>query len=108
MTGAVASTYEEGEDAFDIRVQLAKTDRTIAEDVNRILIRTKKGLVQLSALGDLIERTGETQIARKDKQKMFVIEANILSGSLADATREIQQRIRSDGAAAGLSDSVWW
>ena len=93
LTGAVASTYEESEDAFDIRVQLAKTDRTIAEDVDRILIRTKKGLVQLSALGDLIERTGDTQIARKDKQKLFVIEANILTGSLADATREIQQQV---------------
>ena len=37
LTGAVASTFEEGEDAFDIRVQLAKTDLTIAEDVDRIL-----------------------------------------------------------------------
>ncbi len=93
LTGAIASTYEEGEEAYDIRVQLAKSDLDIAEDVNRILIRTQKGLVPLSALGSLIERSGETQIARKDKQKMFVVEANIIEGTLADATSQIQEQV---------------
>ena len=93
LTGAVASMYEEGDEAYDIRVQLAKTDLDIVEDVDRILIRTQRGLVPLSALGDLIERSGETQIARKDKQKLFVVEANIIEGSLDDAVRQIQQQV---------------
>ena len=42
LTGAVASTYEEGDEAFDIRVQLAKTDLDIAEDVDRILDKNPK------------------------------------------------------------------
>ena len=103
LTGAVASTYEEGDEAFDIRVQLAKTDRDIAEDVDRILIRTPKGLVQLSALGDLIERSSETQIARKDKQKLFVVEANIVTGSLGDATRQIQRQVSQIQLPPGYS-----
>ena len=93
LTGAIASTYEEGDEAYDIRVQLAKTDLNIAENVDRILIRTQKGLVPLSALGYLIERSGETQIARKDKQKMFVVEANIVKGSLGEATGRIQRQV---------------
>ncbi len=93
LTGAIASTYKEGDEAYDIRVQVAKTDLDIAEDVDRILIRTQKGLVPLSALGFLIERSGETQIARKDKQKLFVIEANIIEGSLGDATSQIQRQV---------------
>ena len=93
LTGAIASTYEEGDEAYDIRVQLAKTDLNIAEKVNRILIRTKKGLVPLSELGDLIERSGETQIARKDKQRVFVVEANILHGSLGEIAGKIQRQV---------------
>ena len=93
LTGATVSTYEEGEEEYDIRVQLAKTDLDIAESVDRILIQTQKGLVPLSALGSLIERPVETQIARKDKQKMFIIEANILDGSLGSVTSQIRQQV---------------
>ena len=93
ITGAIASTYQEGDEDYDIRVQLAKTDLNIAEQVDRILIRTRKGLVPLSALGSLVERSGETQITRMDKQKMFLVEANIVQGSLGEATGVIQQQI---------------
>ncbi len=93
LSGVTASTYEEEDEEYDIRVQLAKTDVKIAENVNRILVRTQKGLVPLSALGDLVERSGETQIARKNKQNLLAVEANILEGSLGEIAGEIQQRI---------------
>lgn len=93
LTGTTASTYQEGDDAYDIRVQLDKSEIAIAEKVDRILIRTPKGLVPLSSVGHLVERSGETQIARKNKRKLFVIEANIQEGSLTEATREIQRGI---------------
>ena len=93
LTGAVASTYQEGDEAYDIRVQLAKTDVSIAEHVDRVLIRTQKGLVPLSALGSIIQRSGETQIARKNKQRLFLVEANILHGSPGEITRRIQQQM---------------
>ena len=93
ITGAIASTYQEADEEYDIRVQLAKTDLNIAEHVDRVLIRTRKGLVPLSALGSLVERSGETQITRMDKQQMFLVEANIIQGSLGEATAAIQQQI---------------
>lgn len=93
LTGATASTYQEGDDAYDIRVQLDKSEIAIAEAVDRILIRTSKGLVPLSSIGHLVERSGETQIARKNKRKLFVIEANISEGSLTTAVREIQRGV---------------
>ena len=101
LTGAVASTYQEGDDAYDIRVQLAKTELAIAEEVDRILIRTPKGLVPLSAVGELVERSGETQIARKNKRKLFISEANISEGSLTEATREIQRQVAGIQLPAG-------
>ena len=93
LTGATASTYEEGDEEYDIRVQLVKTDLEAAESVGRILIRTQKGLVPLFSLGRLVERSGETQIARKDKQNILVVEANILNGSLGEIVSKIQQQV---------------
>ena len=93
LTGVTASTYEEGDEGYDIRVQLAKTDLEVAENVGHILIRTQKGLVPLLSLGHLVERSGETQIARKDKQNVFVVEANILDGSLGEIVSKIQRQV---------------
>jgi len=93
LTGTVASTYQEADEAYDIRVKIAKADVNIAEHVDRILIRTRKGLVPLSALGSIIQRSGETQISRKDKQRLFLVEANILHGSSGEITSLIQQQV---------------
>lgn len=93
LTGTVASTYEENDESYDIRVQLAKTDVNIAEHVDRVLIRTKKGMVPLSALGEIVQRSAETQISRKNKQKLFIVEANIIEGSLTEVTHAIQQEV---------------
>ena len=93
LTGVTVSTYEEGDEEYDIRVQLAKTDLEVAESVGRILIRTQKGLVPLFSLGHLVERSGEAQIARKDKQNILVVEANILDGSLGEIVSKIQQQV---------------
>ena len=94
LTGVTASTYEEGDEAYDIRVQLAKTDVEVVERVGRILVRTQKGLVPLSSLGHLVERSGESQIARKDKQNLFAVEANILDGSLGEIVGKIQRQVK--------------
>ncbi len=93
ITGSVASTYTEDDDAYDIRVQLNKTDMNIAEKVDQVLIRTQKGLVPLSTLGTVVERLGETQIARKNKLKLFVIEANLIQGALGAATKQIEEKV---------------
>ena len=93
LTGARASTFEETGEEYDIRIQLDKEDVSVADEVDQILIRTQKGLVPLSSLGRLVERSGETQISRKNKQKLFVIESNILSGSLGSVTNSIQKQV---------------
>ena len=106
LTGVTASTYQEADKAYDIRVQLAKTDLNTAESVDRILIRTRKGLVPLFSLGYLIERPSETQITRKNKQKVFRVEANILDGSIGEASSKIQQQISQIELPAGYRISM--
>ncbi len=106
ITGSVASTYTEGDDAYDIRVQLNKTDMNIAEKVDQILIRTQKGLVPLSTLGTVVEQSGETQIVRKNKLKLFVIEANLIQGALGAATKQIQEQVAQIDLPSGYQIRV--
>ncbi len=106
LTGTTASTYEEANEAYDIRVQLAKADIDIAESVDRILIRTRKGLVPLFALGHLVERPSETQITRKDKQKVYRVEANILNGSIGEVSSKIQPQVNQIELPPGYQISM--
>lgn len=103
LTGLVASTYEEGNEEYDIRVQLAREDLSIAEDAERILIQTRKGLVPLATLGEVAFTQGETKITRKDKQHMFTVEANILQGSLTEIVNEIKAKASQINLPPGYS-----
>ena len=106
LTGTTASTYQEADEAYDIRVQLAKTDLNTAESIDHILIRTRKGLVPLFSLGTLIERPSETQITRKAKQKVFRVEANILNASIGEASSKIQQQVSQIALPPGYRISM--
>jgi len=80
---------EEGEE-YDIRIQLAESDRDIAEDASQMLIQTQKGLTPIATLGEVVQREGETRITRKNKQRFVTVEANIVEGTLNEVTKEIR------------------
>ena len=90
LTGEVASLYKEEGEEYDIRVRLAETDRDIAEDVNQILIQTRKGLTPVTALGEIVQREGETRITRKNKQRFVTVEASIVEGTLSEIINQIR------------------
>jgi len=90
LTGEVASLYKEGGEEYDIRIRLTETDRDIAEDANQILIQTRKGMTPVTALGEIVQREGETRITRKNKQRFVTVEANIAEGTLNEITNQIR------------------
>ena len=90
LTGEVASLYKEEGEEYDIRVRLAETDRDIAEDANQILIQTRKGLTPVTALGEIVQREGETRITRKNKQRFVTVEASIVEGTLSEIINQIR------------------
>ena len=90
LTGEVASLYKEEGEEYDIRIQLAESDRDIAEDASQMLIQTQKGLTPIATLGEVVQREGETRITRKNKQRFVTVEANIVEGTLNEVTKEIR------------------
>ena len=90
LTGEVASLYKESGEEYDIRIRLTETDRDIAEDAKQILIQTRKGMTPITALGEIVQREGETRIIRKNKQRFVTVEANIAEGTLNEITNQIR------------------
>lgn len=85
----VASQYREGDEEYDIRVQLAEDARQVVEDADRILINVGGESVPLAELGDVYLSEGPTQIVRQNKQRMVTITANIGEGALGEKLNAI-------------------
>lgn len=89
LTGEVASRYRQGDEEYDIRVQLAEDARQVVEDADRILINVGGEAVPLAELGDVYLSEGPTQIVRQNKQRMVTVTANIGEGALGEKLNAI-------------------
>jgi hydrophobic/amphiphilic exporter-1 (mainly G- bacteria), HAE1 family len=90
--GDVPSVFREKGKEYDIRVRLAEADRTDVDSFSGVMIDTPKGVVPVSRLGDVMETTGESQILRKNRNKLIELTANIGSGTLSDYETMIKSK----------------
>jgi HAE1 family hydrophobic/amphiphilic exporter-1 len=82
--GVVPSVFRDRGKEYDIRVRLADADRTDVDSFSGVMIGTPKGVVPVSRLGDVTETTGESEILRKNRNKLIEVTANIGTGTLGD------------------------
>lgn len=80
--GEVASVYREGGEEYDILVRLSKEDRENRDLFENMLIQTPQGFAPLSQFGGVERTLGESEIQRKDRQKLIEVTANIGTGTL--------------------------
>jgi HAE1 family hydrophobic/amphiphilic exporter-1 len=90
LEGQVASKYREGEDEYDIRVQLAPEDRARVDQLESYQIKTGNGWIPLPELSSIKQVSGPTQILRKNKQRMVIVTANLAGRTLGDVRNDIQ------------------
>ncbi|HQV34099.1 MAG TPA: efflux RND transporter permease subunit, partial [Calditrichia bacterium] len=75
--GQVATQYRVGDDEYDIRVRFNDADKNNIASLDKVSFVTAAGRVPLSALCDISEGSGPTQINRKDKKRMITLTAGI-------------------------------
>jgi len=80
--GEVASVYRELGEEYDILVRLSETDRRNQDLFENLLIQTPRGFAPLSQFGTVERALGESEILRKDRQKLIEVTANIGTGTL--------------------------
>jgi len=83
--GQEATYFREAGDDYDIRVRLSEKDRDNLASFGDMLIRTAKGHVPLSALGEIKYSQSESKIERKNKQRVVKVLANVSGITLGEA-----------------------
>ncbi len=89
VDGTVATQFQGEKDQYDVRVNLVKKDRSNITDVssfyiksNHVLPNGEKLVVPLSAVADISQGTGPSEIDRYNRQRSITISANLLGGAL--------------------------
>jgi hydrophobic/amphiphilic exporter-1 (mainly G- bacteria), HAE1 family len=96
VQGDVVTRFREGQDTYDVRLQLADKDRNDPTVVAGLTIPSAKvGQVRLDNVASLNHGTGPVQIDRQDRQRQISIVFNLAPGfamnKVMDAvTREVQ------------------
>ena len=92
--GVKAGVYREKGEEYEVKVKYSEADRRDPSFIKDMPLPSRAGsAVPLSDVGEVTARFGESQIMRKDKQRMIEITANIASGSLSGARREFDREL---------------
>ncbi|HTO94319.1 MAG TPA: efflux RND transporter permease subunit [Bacteroidota bacterium] len=99
VDGAVATQFSEAGDQYDVRVRLAKEDRTSLENVRTLTLKaTKDGanqqklIVPVSSVADIGPGSGPSKINRFDRQREIRIDANTAGRQMGDVLGDIMRR----------------
>lgn len=92
FNGIKVSTYREGDEDYDITVQLPITDRKVTDVLRELLIPTPKGLVPLSTIARFKVVGGLGQINRINHERVVTVKADVkeanVPGSVVRAQAE--------------------
>ncbi len=97
VQGDVITRFREGQDTYDVRLQLAEKDRNNPVVVAGLTIPSSKvGQVRLDNVATLTQGTGPVQIDRQDRQRNISIVFNLAPGFAMNkvmdvVTREVDQ-----------------
>jgi HAE1 family hydrophobic/amphiphilic exporter-1 len=91
--GEVASRFRAEDDEFDIRVRYRESDRDRVSDFISTEVAAGDYVVPVTQLGDIRRTTSQSQILRKDREKLIRVEANVASRTLSELVADIQQAV---------------
>jgi multidrug efflux pump len=77
FNGLKVSTFREGDEDYDITVQLAESDRKVTDILRQLLIPTPQGLVPLSTVTTFEIGGGLGQVNRINHERVVTVSANV-------------------------------
>jgi len=77
FNGIKVSTFREGDEDYDITVQLSVSDRKVTDILRELLIPTIQGLVPLSTVTRFEITSGLGQVNRIDHERVVTVKANV-------------------------------
>ena len=77
FNGIKVSTFREGDEDYDITVQLPESDRRVTDVLRELLIPTNTGLVPLSTIASFEISGGLGQVNRINHERVVTVKANV-------------------------------
>src|SRR3954447_20959511 len=93
VAGQVASTFNAGDDQYDVRVRAQEQFRGSAEGLTKMTVpSTKLGAVPLDQVAHIVTGSGPSSINRINRQRQVTVSGNVLpGGSQADILAKLNQ-----------------
>jgi len=101
--GQNVTTFDVGEDQYDVTLRAVEGFRTTAEGVQRMTVpSSKRGVVDISEVVDLIPSTGPSAIERLDRERQVTLSANLApDASQSELIADIESEIAGMNMAPG-------
>jgi hydrophobe/amphiphile efflux-1 (HAE1) family protein len=98
VDGIVATQFSDAGEQYDVRVRLAKDDRTSLENISALTVKSAndngsggKLLVPVSYVAEIRQGSGPSKINRYDRQREIRIDANLDIRTLGEVLGDVQK-----------------
>ncbi|SYZ72019.1 Acriflavin resistance protein [Candidatus Zixiibacteriota bacterium] len=94
VLGSEATKYREAGDEYQIYIRAKEDARQNIEDLSRLVITSRSGAtVRLDNVATIVESTGPTEIARRDRERIVKVEAEVFKRPLGDVAADIAEEL---------------
>jgi HAE1 family hydrophobic/amphiphilic exporter-1 len=98
LTGVKATTVRIGQDEIDVYIRKDKSVIDNINDVENLYVATPlSNMLTLKSIGDIVEKSGLSNISREDGQRLITVTADLKDGyNVNDVVRMIQETYTDD------------
>lgn len=93
--GVLANNPQNNGRDTDIVVKLAGSHGFFIEDVKRLPIKAKQGIITLGDIADIQESAGPRVIRRTDKERIINVQANLVNRPLNEAIKDVKAKLEA-------------
>jgi HAE1 family hydrophobic/amphiphilic exporter-1 len=106
FSGEAATTYREGENEYDVYVQLKELERGSIRDLLNTEIAMPDGRrIRIDALASVIEERGPVTIERQDQERLVKVEMAFETRTMGEVAADLREAISKISLPAGIAIS---
>lgn len=104
FNGVQETKYRDGENEYDINIQLDEFDRQSADDIANLSLMNNKGQqVRLGQFAEIIEGSGPSKLERRDKVPTVTVSSQVIGRPVGTVGAEITEKLGGMEIPNGIS-----
>lgn len=107
LRGDIATKYAFRDRKIDVVVRVSEENRNSIEEVRNLIISgTDQGNIPLSAVAEVVQKIGPSEIHRIGQERVAVISTNLRYGDLSEGALALQQIVDTTPTPPGINIKV--